>query len=112
MHARPVTGADLRSPLGDRATLLQFSSPFCAPCRATRALLADVAAAAEGVKHVEVDVEDRPDLVRLLDVRRTPAVFVLGPDGRIARQASGQPRREDVLAAVADAAAGNAGIAS
>lgn len=107
-----VTGADLGMPLGDRATLLQFSSSFCAPCRATRALLAEVAAAAEGVRHVEVDVGDRLDLVRRLDVRRTPTVFVLGPDGRITRQASGQPRRDDVLAAVAQAAARNAEIAS
>ena len=29
--------------LGERATLLQFSSAFCAPCRATRRVLADVA---------------------------------------------------------------------
>lgn len=101
-----VTAADLGSPLGERATLLQFSSSFCAPCRATRMLLADVAGQAHGVAHVEVNVDDRLDLVRMLDVRRTPAVFVLGPDGRVTRQASGQPRRAEVLAAVADAQAG------
>lgn len=96
-----VTAADLGVPLGEQATLLQFSSSFCAPCRATRALLSEVADGAEGVTHVEVNVDDRLDLVRLLDVRRTPTVFVLGPDGRIARRASGQPRRADVVAAVA-----------
>jgi thiol-disulfide isomerase/thioredoxin len=101
-----VTEADLGSPLGERATLLQFSSSSCAPCRATRTLLADVAGQAEGVAHVEVNVDDRLDLVRLLDVRRTPTVFVLGPGGRIARRASGQPRRADVLAAVAVAQGG------
>lgn len=96
-----LTETQLGVPLGTQATLLQFSSSFCAPCRAARALLADVAGAAEGVTHVELDVDDRIDLVRLLDVRRTPTVFVLGPDGRIARQASGLPRRADVVAAVA-----------
>jgi len=96
-----VTAAELGMPLGEQATLLQFSSSFCAPCRATRALLAEVAEGAEGVAHVEVNVDDRLDLVRRLDVRRTPTVFVLGPDGRIARQASGQPRRADVVEAVA-----------
>src|SRR5689334_6130301 len=40
--------------LGERATLLQFSSAFCAPCRATRVVLADVASAVPGVAHVEV----------------------------------------------------------
>src|SRR6478609_1166301 len=30
--------------LGDKATLVQFSSAFCAPCRATRRTLSEVAA--------------------------------------------------------------------
>jgi thiol-disulfide isomerase/thioredoxin len=101
-----LTGAELGRPLGSRATLLQFSSSFCAPCRAARQLLADVAAGDTGVTHVEIDVADRLDLVRRLDVRRTPTVFVLGPQGQVTRRASGLPRREDVVAAVALATAG------
>ena len=96
-----MTVADLGQPLGARATLLQFSSSFCAPCRAARQLLADVAGRTDGVAHLEIDVADRLDLVRRLDVRRTPTVFVLGPQGQITRRASGVPRRDDVLAAVA-----------
>lgn len=106
--SRPVTATELGQPLGARATLLQFSSSFCAPCRAARRLLADVAARDTGVAHVEIDVSDRLDLVRLLDVRRTPTVFVLGPQGQITRRASGLPRRDDVLAAVALATGGPA----
>jgi thiol-disulfide isomerase/thioredoxin len=105
---RLLTGAELGQQLGSRATLLQFSSSFCAPCRAARQLLADVAARDTGVTHVEIDVADRLDLVRLLDVRRTPTVFVLGPQGQVTRRASGLPRREDVMAAVAMATAGPA----
>ena len=105
---RPLTGADLGQPLGSRATLLQFSSSFCAPCRAAKQLLADVAARDDGVAHVEINVADRMDLVRLLDVRRTPTVFVLGPQGQITRRASGLPRRDEVVAAVALATAGPA----
>jgi len=103
---RSLTGADLGQPLGSRATLVQFSSSFCAPCRAARQLLADVAARDSGVTHVEIDVADRLDLVRLLDVRRTPTVFVLGPQGQVTRRASGLPQRDEVLAAVALATAG------
>ena len=51
---------------------------------------------------------DRLDLVRLLDVRRTPTVFVLGPQGQVTRRATGLPRREDVVAAVALATSGPA----
>ena len=103
---RALTGDELGQPLGSQATLLQFSSSFCAPCRAARQLLADVAARDAGVTHVEIDVADRLDLVRLLDVRRTPTVFVLGPQGQVTRRASGLPRREDVMVAVALATAG------
>lgn len=102
---RALTAAELGQPLGARATLLQFSSSFCAPCRAAKQLLADVAARESGVAHMEIDVADRLDLVRLLDVRRTPTVFVLGPQGQITRRASGLPSRDDVLAAVALATA-------
>ena len=103
---QPLTVAELGQPLGARATLLQFSSSFCAPCRAARQLLADVAARDTGVTHVEINVADRLDLVRRLDVRRTPTVFVLGPQSQITRRTSGLPRREDVVAAVALATAG------
>jgi hypothetical protein len=51
-----------------------------------------------------VNVDDRLDLVRKLGIRRTPTTFILGPDGRIARQATGVPRRAEVLAAVTGAA--------
>jgi thiol-disulfide isomerase/thioredoxin len=99
-RGRPVTAAQLGQPLGERATLLQFSSAFCAPCRATRVILADVAGRAPGVAHVEIDAESHLDLVRALGVLRTPTVFVLAADGAITARASGQPRKADVLGAL------------
>jgi thiol-disulfide isomerase/thioredoxin len=95
-----LTQAEIGAMLGSRATLLQFSSAFCAPCRATRQILRDVAGTVEGVRHVEIDAESRLDLVRRLDVRRTPTTLVLGPDGTITHRASGQPAKADVLAAL------------
>jgi thiol-disulfide isomerase/thioredoxin len=95
-----VTGEQIGQGLGERATLLQFSTAFCAPCRATRRILADVAGLVPGVAHVEIDAESRLDLVRELGVWRTPAVLVLAADGSVVRRASGQPRKPDVIAAV------------
>jgi thiol-disulfide isomerase/thioredoxin len=95
-----VTTAELGQPLGERATLLQFSSAFCAPCRATRRVLAEVAGMTPGVAHIEIDAESRLDLVRALGVLRTPTVLVLAADGRIVRRASGQPRKADVIGAL------------
>lgn len=92
--------ADLGTPLGERATLVQFSTAFCQPCRATRRVLADVSATVPGVAHVEVDAESQLELVRRLDVRRTPTVLVLDASGRVVRRASGQPRPADVIAAL------------
>jgi thiol-disulfide isomerase/thioredoxin len=95
-----LTSDQLGHALGERATLVQFSSAFCAPCRATRRILADVAGMTDGVSHIEIDAESRLDLVRQLNVLRTPTVFVLGEGGRIVRRASGQPRKPDVIAAI------------
>jgi thiol-disulfide isomerase/thioredoxin len=99
-----LSADQLGHPLGERATLLQFSSAFCAPCRATRRILADVAGMTAGVAHIEIDAEARLDLVRELNVLRTPTVLVLAGDGRIVRRASGQPRKPDVIAAIGAAA--------
>ena len=98
-----VATTEIGEPLGERATLLQFSSAFCAPCRATRRILAEVAGMTEGVAHIEVDAESRLDLVRALGVLRTPTVLVLAADGRIVRRASGQPRKADVIGALGEA---------
>ncbi|WP_062646215.1 TlpA family protein disulfide reductase [Streptomyces maremycinicus] len=97
-------GADrLGGELGERATLVQFSSAFCAPCRATRRVLGEVAGVVPGVTHIEIDAEARLDLVRELDILKTPTVLVLDADGRVVRRATGQPRKADVIAALGEA---------
>ncbi|WP_078508924.1 TlpA family protein disulfide reductase [Streptomyces zinciresistens] len=95
--------ADLGGDLGERATLVQFSSAFCAPCRATRRVLGEVAGMVPGVSHVEIDAEDNLGLVRRLDILRTPTVLVLDADGAVVRRATGRPRKADVIAALGEA---------
>ncbi|MFC5721567.1 TlpA family protein disulfide reductase [Streptomyces gamaensis] len=92
--------AELGAELGERATLVQFSTAFCQPCRATRRTLADVAAMVAGVAHIEIDAEGHLPLVRALGVSATPTVLVLDSGGRIVRRAAGAPRRADVIAAL------------
>ncbi|GAA2126893.1 hypothetical protein GCM10009843_25720 [Nocardioides bigeumensis] len=86
--------------LGERATLLQFSTAFCAPCRAARQTLAFVAERVPGVAHVEIDAEHHLELVRRLGVVRTPTTLVLDAHGRESTRATGAPRREQVLVAL------------
>ncbi|MER8188666.1 thioredoxin family protein [Kitasatospora sp. NPDC094015] len=109
LRVRPKDGAvrlsavELGAELGERATLVQFSTAFCQPCRATRRVLAEVAAMVDGVAHVEVDAEQQLELVRRLEILRTPTVLVLDSTGRVVRRAAGQPRRPDVIAALGEA---------
>ncbi|WP_030173505.1 TlpA family protein disulfide reductase [Spirillospora albida] len=91
---------DIGVPLGEKATLVQFSSAFCAPCRATRRVLGEVTEMVAGVAHVELDAEANLELVRRLNVVRTPTVVVLDASGRVVRRASGAPRKADVIAAL------------
>ena len=86
---------------GERATLLQFSSAFCAPCRATRQTLGAVAERTPGVTHVEVDAEQYLDVVRRLGVLRTPTTIVLDRNGHEVTRAAGAPTRGQVEAALA-----------
>ncbi|MFI5670412.1 thioredoxin family protein [Streptomyces sp. NPDC051704] len=92
--------AELGAPPGRRASLVQFSSAFCQPCRATRRILAEVAGLVEGVEHIEIDAEARLELVRALGIEKTPTVLVLDAGGRIVRRAVGMPRKADVIAAL------------
>lgn len=85
---------------GQRATLVQFSSAFCAPCRATRRILGEVADVVPGVVHVEVDAEHHLEVVRRLNVVRTPTTLILDGDGREVARAAGAPRKEQVLSAL------------
>jgi thiol-disulfide isomerase/thioredoxin len=85
---------------GARATLVQFSSSFCAPCRSTRQILSDVAELVDGVTYVEIDAESHLELVRAHQILRTPTTLVLDADGAIVVRASGQPRKADVIAAL------------
>jgi thiol-disulfide isomerase/thioredoxin len=98
-----LDAAQLGAELGDRATLVQFSTAFCQPCRATRRTLAEVAGMVDGVAHVEIDAEAHLTLVRSLGINRTPTVLVLDAAGRIVRRAAGMPRTADVVAALGEA---------
>jgi len=83
--------------LGTEVTLVQFSSAFCQPCRATRLLLEDVAASTPGVAHIEIDAEAHLDLVREMGVTRTPTTFILNRNGDVVGKSVGLPKRLEVM---------------
>jgi thiol-disulfide isomerase/thioredoxin len=95
-----LDGSPWAQELGERATLLQFSSAFCAPCRATRRILDDVASTTDGVAHIEVDAEHHLDVVRRLGILRTPTTIVLDHRGAEVTRATGAPTKQQVLVAL------------
>lgn len=83
-------------PLGDRATLVQFSSRVCAPCVATSRVLGAAASAHAGIRHLELDVEEHHDLVERFRVLQTPTTLILDASGTVRSRIGGAPRRLDV----------------
>lgn len=90
----------LGAPLGANATLVQFSTVFCTPCRATKSLLQNIVADLPGVAHIDIDAEERLELVRKLDIRSTPTTLFLDSQGLEVGRAVGAPNRAQVLTAL------------
>lgn len=95
-----LTAAIVGTDLGSRATMVQFSSAFCTPCRATKALLEDMVKSMPDVRYAHIDAESHLELVRKLDIRSTPTTLFLNGDGVEVGRAMGTPKRAQVLAAV------------
>ena len=95
-----ITAQMIGTDLGPRVTVVQFSSAFCTPCRATRALISDVTAGMADVKYVEIDAEDQLELVRTLDIRSTPTPLFVDRNGHEVGRAMGAPKRAQVLTAI------------
>ena len=81
-------------------TLVQVSTTFCAPCRHARLLLADLADRVEGLRHVELDVTNQPEVAAQLHVLRTPTTLALAADGTELLRVGGVPKRDTLLAAL------------
>ena len=96
-----ITQEMIGGALGTRATLVQFSSAFCTPCRATRALLENVVEDLDDVVHIDIDAEDHLELVRQLNILSTPTTLILDSKGNEVGRAVGAPKREQVLNALA-----------
>ncbi len=92
--------AILGEPLGSRGTLVQFSSAFCTPCRATRILIENVVEDLPDIKHIEIDAEAHLELVRTLNIRSTPTTLILESSGTEVGRAIGAPKREQILSAI------------
>jgi thiol-disulfide isomerase/thioredoxin len=77
---------------GSVATLLQFSTEFCAPCIATGRQLGRLAGSIPGVRHIELDITDRPEIASRFGILQSPTTLLLDRDGVIRARVGGTPR--------------------
>ncbi|ONI73029.1 thiol reductase thioredoxin [Actinosynnema sp. ALI-1.44] len=99
VSALPAELRELVDP-GSRVTLLQISTTFCAPCRHTRILLADLAEKVDGLRHVDFDVTDHPAVASSLGVLSTPTTLAVDSNGVELLRVGGVPKRDALLDAL------------
>lgn len=74
--------------LGSKATLLQFSTEVCAPCRTAKRVLSTIASERFSVKHIDLDLTQRLDLDRF-SALQTPTTLILDGRGRVRARIGG-----------------------
>lgn len=62
-------------------TLLLFTAPWCAPCKASKPALDSFMADHPGIVEV-IDVQADPEAAFAHDVKSVPTILVQGPSGR------------------------------
>ncbi len=95
-----ISASEIGQSLGERATVVQFSTTFCSSCRAAKVLISDVVSKRSDVKYVEIDAESNLELVRKLDIRSTPTTLFLDKKGFEIARAVGAPKRDQIIAAI------------
>lgn len=95
-----VTSQELGHDMGSSATFVQFSSPYCQPCKATHRIIEELTVGQSGIAHVDLQVADHLDLVNQLRVLRTPTTVLLDAHGHIEFRAEGLPSLPDLESAL------------
>jgi len=95
-----ISASEIGTALGERATVVQFSTTFCTSCRAAKVLISNDVSKRSDVKYVEIDAESNLELVRKLDVRSTPTTLFLDKKGFEIARAVGAPKRDQINAAI------------
>jgi hypothetical protein len=63
-------------------------------------ILGEVAATSAGVIHIDIDAEEKLDLVRKVGILSTPTTLILDSKGFEIARAVGAPRKAQVLASL------------
>jgi thiol-disulfide isomerase/thioredoxin len=86
--------------LGEKVTLLQFSSDFCSSCKQTSVLLENIEKANEGLLHIDLDIADRLDLAKTFNILTTPTTLILNSKGSVVSRIVGAPKLATIEAEI------------
>jgi thiol-disulfide isomerase/thioredoxin len=98
-RALPEPVGALLDPASD-VTLVQISTTFCAPCWHAKAVLSALADKTDGLRHVDLDVTEQPEVAQALGILRTPTTLALTSDGRELLRVGGVPKGSALLEAL------------
>ena len=96
-----ISSNEIGEKLGTRLTLLQFSSAFCSPCKATAAIITNLTKELSDVAYIQIKSEERLDLIEKFKIQSTPTVVLFDKSGLEVGRAVGTPTKEQVLASIA-----------
>jgi thiol-disulfide isomerase/thioredoxin len=83
--------------LGQSATLVLFTTEFCARCPGVKRMLHSVADAWNDLAFAEVDLTHRSDVASGLHILQTPTTFILDGTGEVRARFGGVVAREAVV---------------
>ena len=86
--------------LGKNVTLLQFSSAFCSPCKATAVVISQIVQGMDDVVYIQVASEENLKLVEKFDIKSTPTVIFFNREGIEVGRAVGIPTKEQVIISI------------
>ena len=96
-----ITKNELGIDLGARVTIVQFSTAFCSPCKATATIIQNLVKDVNDVTYLQIQSEENLKLVEKFDIKSTPTVIFFNSQGMEVGRATGTPSNEHVLAAIA-----------
>ena len=96
-----ITKNEIGIDLGERVTIVQFSSSFCSPCKATAAIIGNLIKEMKDVAYVQIQSEQNLALIEKFDIKSTPTVIFFNSFGMEVGRATGTPTNDQVLAAIA-----------
>ena len=95
-----VSNSEIGIELGQRVTILQFSSTFCSPCKATAQMITNLVKNMSDVVYMQIKSEENLQLIQKFDIKSTPTVVFFNGHGMEVGRAVGTPTNDQVLAAI------------